>query len=112
MRRAKWSSGYKRRADCRSDALPILPVAAAAAKKLATRLIAARSLRPPIDVQALLAEVADVEEIAWPQRGVDAVVVRLDQPRPQVMLRADASEHRKRFTMAHELRHILVPWHV
>lgn len=91
-----------------------LPSPVVAARRLAARLVEKESLTPPVDVAALLSTVADVEYASWPQESVDAVVSGLGQTdRPRVFLREPAkSLHRQRFTMAHELAHIVVPWHM
>lgn len=73
------------------------------------------NLIPPVDVEGLLrARVASVERADWPFHGVDAVAMRSgtqDQD-VQVFIRATSNLMRERFTLAHELAHVLIPWHL
>jgi hypothetical protein len=90
-----------------------LPSPVVATRRLAARLVEERSLTPPVNVKALLEEVADVEFAPWPHASVDAVISGLGQTdRPRVFLRQAPESHRQRFSMAHELAHIVVPWHM
>jgi hypothetical protein len=70
-----------------------------------------RDLRPPVAIDKLLRNYADVEAAPWPYQSVDAVVVNLDSSRPKVFYREDAPPARLRFTLAHELGHVLLAWH-
>jgi hypothetical protein len=66
-----------------------------------------------VDVEALLREYADVEILGMPF-DVDGICFDLKVPgrRPRVFVNNQArSERRVRFTLAHELGHILLPWH-
>lgn len=80
-------------------------------QKIAQKVIQRHALRPPIDVLSLLQEYADYEEDVIPY-GVDAVCI-LNSNRPHVILNKKIqNQNRKRFTLAHELGHIVIPWHV
>jgi hypothetical protein len=71
-------------------------------------------LIPPIDILGVLREHAQVEFIDWPD-SCDAVVHGLTtQARPDVFVKPmpPHSERRLRFTLAHELGHIVIPWHL
>ncbi|TXL69424.1 ImmA/IrrE family metallo-endopeptidase [Vineibacter terrae] len=61
----------------------------------------------------LACKYADVKEIHIPYK-VDGITLDLKVPkkRPKIFLNSSASQNRKRFTTAHELGHILIPWHV
>lgn len=78
----------------------------------ARRLLARKKLQPPIDVLALLEEYADVLRLDIPF-DVDGVCIGLKAPgkRPKVFVNNNRSEYRVRFTLAHELGHIIIPWH-
>ena len=83
--------------------------------RLADRL--AQNLDVPVDIDALLREYADVIPVEMPiSLDVDAVLIGLDgslnRPRVIVNARRDPFGPRRRFTLAHELAHILLPWHV
>lgn len=71
-------------------------------------------LTPPVHVQDLVAKFADVEFDSIPG-ACDAVVVGLDgrfRPRPLVIVEASHHERRQRFSLGHELGHILIPGHI
>lgn len=69
-------------------------------------------MAPPVDVGRLLRAVADVERADWPQLDVDAMVLRRPGLRPQVFYRSVGNRGRERFTLAHELGHVVIPWHI
>lgn len=70
-------------------------------------------LTPPVDVQALLEAEADFHRVDWPYDDVDAIVTGFaDADRPTVFLRATDNLLRERFTIAHELGHLVLPWHL
>lgn len=62
-------------------------------------------------MQALLEGVADVEYCDWPYE-CDGVVVGLATPRPRAFIRSGVSHRRLRFTVAHELGHLKLIWHL
>lgn len=82
-------------------------------ERLAKRLIERTGLVPPIDVEALTSRYADVISCSFPIT-VDGVTVGLKQPgrRPRVYINEQLPLTRRRFTLAHELGHILMPNHV
>lgn len=80
---------------------------------LARRLITKLSLKPPIDVKGLVEAHADLTIAKIPIEGVDGISLDLKTPgkRARVVLNASNPPTRKRFTLAHELGHLLIPWH-
>lgn len=80
---------------------------------LARRLIAKLSLTPPIDVKGLVEAHADLTITKIPIEGVDGISLDLKTPgkRARVVLNASNPPTRQRFTLAHELGHLLIPWH-
>lgn len=80
---------------------------------MAATLVERYSLLPPIDVDAVAKRFADVEVDAIPGR-CDGLVVGLHGPRsrPLILVEQRQPDTRRRFTMAHELGHVLIPWHV
>lgn len=86
---------------------PVEPVA-----NLASRVIEQENLRIPIPVEELAGSVAEIEECAWPY-DCDAIVVGLlDSESPTIFLKQGINRRRRRFTLAHELGHIEISWHV
>lgn len=67
-------------------------------------------LVPPVDVRGLAEQFADIEEAAIPG-ACDGLAIGLTHPRPSIILKPTANTRRQRFTLAHELGHILLPWH-
>lgn len=59
----------------------------------------------------MIAKFADVEEVPFPTSH-DAVMIRAGLERPRVLVRPcpASSRKRRRFTLAHELGHIVIPW--
>jgi len=83
-----------------------------APRNLARLLLLQHREAPPVDVERLLKHYADVETLDLPVSG-DAVVERSLDRRPRVFLQASANNPaRRRFTMAHELGHLIVPWQI
>jgi hypothetical protein len=70
-------------------------------------------LEPPIDVLGLAREFASVREVSFPV-SVDGVCLDLKQhgKRPRILVNRNLHRHRLRFTLAHELGHVIIPWHV
>jgi len=65
----------------------------------------------PIDVFSIAKAYADVEFQSLP-RTIDGFAVhRLHGKRSKIAINKDTSPARQRFTAAHELGHILIPWH-
>lgn len=81
---------------------------------LARRIIEKYGLSPPIDVRKLVEQHADLQIHPIPFPGVDGLCLDLKVPgkRPRVVINADNPIKRRRFTLAHELGHIVIPWHM
>ncbi|MBX3446419.1 MAG: ImmA/IrrE family metallo-endopeptidase [Parvibaculaceae bacterium] len=81
--------------------------------RLAKRVCARHDLVPRVDAFAVAANYAEVEECAFPF-PVDGISVDLKLPgkRPKILVREKQSQRRKRFTVAHELGHVVIPWHI
>ncbi|SDK21547.1 protein of unknown function [Nocardioides sp. YR527] len=49
----------------------------------------------------------------WPFEDTDAIMLRLgSSDRPKIYYRATTNAQRERFTLAHELGHLTLPWHL
>lgn len=90
-----------------------MAVAATPPINLARRLIAKLSLTPPVNVKGLVKAHADLTIIKIPIGGVDGISLDLKTPgkKARVILNASNPPTRQRFTLAHELGHLLIPWH-
>lgn len=85
-----------------------------AARRTANLLVDRFDLTPPVDVQALLEGQAEFHRVDWPYEDVDAIVTGFASAsgKPVVYVRATENLLRERFTMAHELGHLVLPWHL
>lgn len=72
------------------------------------------NLSPPVDIQALASELAKVSFEFLPTEHVDGLTLNIGKSgKPcEVIINLHSSERRRRFTLAHEVGHILIPWHV
>ena len=70
-------------------------------------------MKPPIDVAGLIRKYANLEFARIPG-GVDAICLNLKKigTKPTVILQMGNIDRRRRFTLAHELGHIVIPWHI
>jgi Zn-dependent peptidase ImmA (M78 family) len=80
---------------------------------LARRVLQKYRLNPPVDVLDLAKVYATVEILRVPV-DIDGVCLNLKVPkkRPTIILNENRSPTRRRFTLAHELGHVLIPWHI
>ena len=81
--------------------------------KMARRLIQKHSLKVPFNLQNLVQEYAEVIYKHIPIDGVDGICLNLKTAgkTPKVIVNTNAFETRQNFTLAHELGHIIIPWH-
>lgn len=79
---------------------------------LARRLVVRFKLSPPVDILTLAQKYADVSIEALPFNA-DGVCYDLKKSgvRPKIVLNGLRPKTRLRFTLAHELGHVLIPWH-
>ncbi|NQD86633.1 ImmA/IrrE family metallo-endopeptidase [Paenarthrobacter sp. CM16] len=68
-------------------------------------------LNPPIEIEKLVELHASVHAFPSDIPNLDAVLLGLDASDNHVFVNTQRSPKRRRFTMAHELGHILLPWH-
>lgn len=71
-----------------------------------------RQLVPPIDVEALARELAEVATKRFPI-NIDGLCLDIGVAgvRPKIWVSETLGHQRRRFTLAHEIGHILIPWH-
>jgi hypothetical protein len=81
------------------------------ARRVGQRLVERLDLQPPVPISDVLAQFAEVEYVGIPS-GCDAVVYGLRRARPSVIADPYQPPKRLRFSLAHELGHILVPGHL
>lgn len=84
-------------------------------RKIARRYLQIKKLAIPIDVEALVRERASLYFLPFPEFApIDGLCKDLKIPgvRPTVYVNSKHRKRRIRFTLAHELGHIVIPWHV
>ncbi len=81
--------------------------------KLAQRLVSRHRLRPPVDIDTILRKYAELSYIDFPYEDADGISINLKsrKGKTRVVINSVHAESRQRFTLAHELGHILIPWH-
>lgn len=79
-------------------------------EKLAQRFFKRKKLSIPVNIEKIILEYADVEYDDLPG-NVDAIFMERTN-RPLIIIDQSKPMVRKRFTLAHELGHIVIPWHV
>jgi hypothetical protein len=79
-------------------------------EKIADRFYSKHSLSIPVDIEAILSRYVQIDEYPLPD-GVDAIYISEENSKPYVALREGIIQSRRRFTLAHELGHIIIPWH-
>jgi IrrE N-terminal-like domain len=90
----------------RTDSLP------SREENLARRFVDRRRLVPPIDVEKLAEELADVATKSFPVK-IDGLCLDIGRAgaRPKIWVSDKLPHQRRRFTLAHEIGHIVIPWH-
>ncbi|MFG1674129.1 ImmA/IrrE family metallo-endopeptidase [Micromonospora sp. NPDC049282] len=81
------------------------------ARFLASAIVERYNLSPPINIEKLIQDCAELFFEDWPYAGCDALVHGLHQRRPQVFVRQGLHPRRQRLTLAHEYGHIKMGWH-
>lgn len=81
------------------------------ARRIAARVVERFDLEPPVPIEEILSEYADVS-IELTPAGIDGICCRLTSTRPSVILSSRSPVRRRRFTGAHELGHLVLPGHV
>lgn len=80
-------------------------------EKLANRLLKRHSLIPPYDLVSLVKNYADLEYENFPFTA-DGITTGVKSVRPAIYINKNLSSTRSKFTLAHELGHVKIPWHI
>jgi len=82
-------------------------------QKIAINYIAKNNLSLPIDIDKIISDYAHVEYDDIPF-NYDAIQIDSKKygNKPLIIINNNLSYRRKRFTLAHELGHIILPWHI
>lgn len=82
---------------------------------MARRLAELNGLTPPVDVLKLARSLADTKQLQFPDwASADGLTLNLKVPnqRPLIVVNQRINEFRQRFTLAHEIGHVIIPWHI
>lgn len=81
--------------------------------KLANLILKRNGLEPGFEIQKFLASQADLRFGKIPD-NVDGISINLKSKdsKPIVIISTELPPTRRKFTMAHELGHIFIPWHI
>ncbi|EIA1304802.1 ImmA/IrrE family metallo-endopeptidase [Vibrio vulnificus] len=80
-------------------------------EKMAARVLSRHGVKPPYNLNELVEKYADIEEHHFPV-DADGVTVGIGgDEKPQILINMSQPPTRKKFTLAHELGHIVIPWH-
>ena len=80
---------------------------------MARRLSELYAIKVPFDLEELAKQFATLIYCDIPIPGVDGVTINLKVPgkQPTIIVNTSIPATRQRFTLAHELGHIIIPWH-
>lgn len=81
-------------------------------EKMAARVLQKRGLQPPYNLTDLANNYGHLETKSLPG-SVDGITVGIGKSNhPKILISSDISKTRQQFTLAHEIGHIVIPWHV
>ncbi|UVM33409.1 ImmA/IrrE family metallo-endopeptidase [Pseudomonas sp. B21-019] len=80
-------------------------------EKMAARVLKRKGLTPPYNLIDLANSYGELRYRSFPFKA-DGITVGIgEQARPTIYINSDCPETRQRFTLAHEVGHIIIPWH-
>ena len=81
-------------------------------ERMAARMVERLSLTPPIDVEQVCRGLAELKFKTFPIE-IDGICLdlKMSNKTPKVWVSRNTPTVRKRFTIAHEIGHIIIPWH-
>lgn len=80
-------------------------------EKMAARVLYRQGLKPPYSLEDLVRKYGDVEYHLFPFEA-DGITAGIGgNSKPQILINTTITITRKKFTLAHELGHIIIPWH-
>ena len=80
-------------------------------EKMAARVLSRHGLRPPYDLESLVREYGQIEYHSFPINA-DGITIGIGgETKPDILINNQQPVTRQKFTLAHELGHIIIPWH-
>ncbi|MDC3962869.1 ImmA/IrrE family metallo-endopeptidase [Polyangium jinanense] len=81
-------------------------------RRIARLFAQKHAITPPVPVESLIGKLADVEYASFPGSW-DALLLTRPNARPKIVVSSDVTSTRRlRFTLAHEIGHLIIPWSV
>jgi len=81
-------------------------------ENLASRVVCGHNLVPPVDIESLASKYAKIK-FAPLSENLDGISAFLKTGEtPLIIVNSERPTSRIRFTLAHELGHVLIPWHI
>lgn len=79
--------------------------------KLARKILSRHNLIPPYNLRSLVENYAQLyfEELPF---EADGITIDVKSTKPDIYIDTTLSRTRKNFTIAHELGHVIIPWHI
>ncbi len=83
-------------------------------EKLAVKFLERHRLTPPYNLKELASLYAEVEFLPFPENiNADGISLGLKQlSKPKIYINSSRPTSRQNFTLAHELGHVIIPWHI
>lgn len=79
---------------------------------MAARVLKRHKLAPPYNLDELVSHYGNIEYHIFPIEA-DGISIGIgSENKPLVLINSRAPDTRKKFTLAHELGHIIIPWHI
>jgi len=80
-------------------------------EKMAQKILRRHKILPPYNLQELVSIYGDISYYPFPI-DADGITIGIGETKkPQILINSTKAEIRQRFTLAHELGHIIIPWH-
>lgn len=80
-------------------------------EKMAARVLKRKGLTPPYDLFKLANSFGELRFRSFPFKA-DGITVGIgEKSHPTIYINSDCPDTRQRFTLAHEIGHIVIPWH-
>lgn len=80
-------------------------------EKMAIKILARANLIPPFNLLALTEQYAAVEFRSFPVEADGVTIGMGGASKPNIIINSDKPKTRQQFTLAHELGHVIIPWH-
>ena len=81
-------------------------------QKLAKKLLIRHNIQLPYDLEQLVEKYADIRFVKFPVDADGMSCGLKKQKRPLILINNSRPKTRQRFTLAHELGHVIIPWHI